>query len=576
MRSTLSVGVALLGSLVLSAPASAATETARTTNAFVDTVGVNIHSSYNTTPYDKHDQVLAALRDLGIRHVRDNFMPPTESAARQTRQRAFRKALAEHGIRTTVLLGEPGEDPAAYIASARLDEPGVIAALEGPNEHDLSKRPNWVAEVRDYQQRLFAAAKADPKVRDLPLLGPSVGNPNNAAAFGDVSAWSDRANIHAYPGGKAPGTFTDVVGSQAASLFGGKTAVVTETGYHNAGSTWGGHPYVPEAVSATYLPKLFLDNFRRGIERTFSYELVNTYSDPQGWNPEAHFGLLRQDFSMKPAAERMRNLLRLVDPAATAGAPAALDYTLQGDVTGVERVLLRRADGTFVLAIWQKARVYDEYARREIGVPARALTLRTAAPMAVAVGRTAQGARRDARRRVHADDQPDDPRRRRRGRAAAPDRRAAGAHGPGRPAARIRRRWRPGRARDPGAAAANTGPGARAAPVGPGAVAPGHREPQAPSRPAHHRAVGQAQGGGEAQDRGEAHAGRRAPLTAVSGVGTGPAPGGTGRAAPGGRAGRAARGGVGAARSGRARPRAPGPRGQPRRRPRARSVPRAR
>ncbi|MFA9272407.1 MAG: hypothetical protein ACEQSX_16960, partial [Baekduiaceae bacterium] len=103
------------------------------------------------------------------------------------------------------------------------------------------------------------------------------------------------------------------------------------------------------------------------------------------------FGLLRQDFSMKPAAVRMRNLLRLVDPAATAGAPAALDYTLQGDVTGVERVLLRRADGTFVLAIWQKARVYDEYARREIGVPARALTLRTAAPMAVAVGRTAQG-----------------------------------------------------------------------------------------------------------------------------------------------------------------------------------------
>lgn len=391
MRSTLSVGVALLGSLVLSAPASAAPETARPTHAFVDTVGVNIHSSYNTTPYDKHDQVLAALRDLGIRHVRDNFMPPTESAARQTRQRAFRKALAEHGIRTTVLLGEPGEDPAAYIASARLDEPGVIAALEGPNEHDLSKRANWVAEVRDYQQRLFAAAKADPKVRDLPLLGPSVGNPNNAAAFGDVSAWSDRANIHAYPGGKAPGTFTDVVGSQTASLFGGKTAVVTETGYHNAGSVWGGHPYVPESVSATYLPKLFLDNFRRGIERTFSYELVNTYSDPQGWNPEAHFGLLRQDFSMKPAAERMRNLMRLVDPAATAGAPAALDYTLQGDVTGVERVLLRRADGTFVLAIWQKARVYDEYARREIGVSSRALTLRTAAPMAVAVGRTAQG-----------------------------------------------------------------------------------------------------------------------------------------------------------------------------------------
>ncbi|MGK2936549.1 MAG: hypothetical protein ACSLFR_01905, partial [Solirubrobacteraceae bacterium] len=114
-------------------------------------------------------------------------------------------------------------------------------------------------------------------------------------------------------------------------------------------------------------------------------------NDPNGVNAEAHFGLLRQDFSMKPAAVRMRNLMRLVDPAATAGTAAALDFTLQGDLTGVERVLLRRADGMFVLAVWQKARVYDEYARREIGVPARALTLRTAAPMAVGVGLTAQG-----------------------------------------------------------------------------------------------------------------------------------------------------------------------------------------
>lgn len=387
MRSTLSVGVALLGSLVLSAPASAASETARTTNEFVDTVGINIHSSYNNTPYDQHDQVLASLRELGIRHVRDNFMPPTESAARQTRQRAFRRALADHGIRSTVQLGKPGEDPAAYVASARLDDPGVLAAIEGPNEFDLTKRPNWVAEVRDYQARLHAVAKADTKLRDLPLLGPSVGNPSNAAAFGDVSAWSDRANIHAYPGGKAPGTFTDVVGSQTAMMFGGKSPIVTETGYHNAASVWGGHPYVPEDVAATYLPKLFLDNFRRGIERTFSYELINAYHDPNQWVADAHFGLLRQDFSMKPVGERMRNLMRLIDPDATAGARGALDYTLQGDLTGVERVLLRRADGTFVLALWQKGRVYDEYARRHVSVSPRSLTVRTAAPVSAAAGR---------------------------------------------------------------------------------------------------------------------------------------------------------------------------------------------
>lgn len=390
MRSTLSAGVALAATLALAAPASAASETARSTHEFLDSVGVNIHSTYSNTPYDRHDEVLAALRDLGIRHVRDNFMPPTEGWARQQRQRAFRRALADAGIRSTVILGKPGEDPAAYVAAASADDPGVIAGLEGANEHDLSKRADWAAEVRDYQRRLFDAAKADPRARAIPVLGPSVGNTKNTAAFGDVSAWVDRGSVHAYPGGRAPSTFTDVVAEQTDRLFGGKAPIVTETGYHNAMNVWNGHPPVPESIAAVYLPRLFLDNFRRGIERTFSYELLNAYSNPSLTHGDSHFGLLRHDFSPKPAAVRLRNLLRLVDAGAATGARGTLEYALHGDASGIDRVLLRRADGTFVLALWQRARVFDEYARRVVGVPARTLELRVGPQVTVAAGRPAE------------------------------------------------------------------------------------------------------------------------------------------------------------------------------------------
>lgn len=392
MRCISSAGAALLAALALAAPASAASETARTTDEFLDSIGVNIHSAYHNTPYDRHDEVLAALRALGVRHVRDNLMPPTEGWARRQRQRAFRRALADAGIRSTVILGRPGEDPAAYVAEAAADAPGVIAGLEGPNEHDLSRRADWAAEVRNYQRRLFEAAKADGRTRAIPVLGPSVGNVRNAAAFGDLSAWVDRGSVHAYPGGRAPGTFTDVVDEQTAQLFGGKAPIVTETGYHNALNVFSGHPPVPEGVAAVYLPRLLLDNFRRGIERTFSYELLNTYSDPSFTHADAHFGLLRQDFSPKPAAVRLRNLIRLIDGDGAVGSRGTLDYALRGDVGGIERVLLRRADGTFVLALWQRARVFDEYARRAIDVPARTVELHVGPEVTVAAGRPADGA----------------------------------------------------------------------------------------------------------------------------------------------------------------------------------------
>ena len=63
------------------------------------------------------------------------------------------------------------------------------------------------------------------------------------------------------------------------------TQQVTEAGYTN-GSSGGGYPGTPQAQVGEQLPKLFLDHFRQGIARTFTYELATLTTDPCCWTSE--------------------------------------------------------------------------------------------------------------------------------------------------------------------------------------------------------------------------------------------------------------------------------------------------
>ena len=44
-----------------------------------------------------------------------------------------------------------------------------------------------------------------------------------------------------------------------------------------------------------------IEHFRAGIPRTYAYELIDEKPDAALTDPEQHFGLLRNDFSEKPA-----------------------------------------------------------------------------------------------------------------------------------------------------------------------------------------------------------------------------------------------------------------------------------
>ena len=145
------------------------------------------------------------------------------------------------------------------------------------------------------------------------MLAPALAFKWNYVTAGDLSQNADYANGHMYPGGYRPSNEISQITAAIRGSIANKPLVTTEAGYHNAMNTTNGHRPVPEDVAGVYLPRLLLEHYLRGEKRLYSYELIDEFADPGLTNPEANFGLLRRDWSPKPAFTAMKNTLALLD-----------------------------------------------------------------------------------------------------------------------------------------------------------------------------------------------------------------------------------------------------------------------
>jgi hypothetical protein len=367
------VPACLLGlALALPSPGVAA-EPARPADAFVDSIGVNVHMNYTDTVYRDGDLLIDKLATAGIRHVRDGLSWDTEYAYRRYEQ------LRSRGIGVTFIMGDAVESHDTLeelLTVLRSRVRNAAEAVEGPNEYSYSGDPLWSSHLRAYQTRLHSSIKADPALASLPVLAPSLITWQDHAELGDMTSALDAGNKHPYPGGDIPEANLTEELSVAARVSGDRPVWVTETGYHNALATESGHRPASEAAAATYIPRMFLENFRRGIPRTFSYELVDLWPDPDGRNQEAHFGMLRNDYSEKPVFRRVANLTALLSDPGPAHSASPLDLTIEGGPADLRRLLLQKRDGSYSLVLWRAARVWDPVARRPLNVAADDVRLR--------------------------------------------------------------------------------------------------------------------------------------------------------------------------------------------------------
>lgn len=370
---------------LLPATAGAATQ-AKPADAFVETVGVNTHLGYDDTPYDEFATVRQRLDELGIRYIRDGFSLNRSAIYSRVR------TLAGDGIGLDVI----ATDPLGRWQFGTIDQqlemietellPAVVS-IEGPNEYDIQGDPDWVPVIRDHTQRLYEAIKSRPRLASVPIVGPSIVRRENMAKAGDLSQWADYGNTHTYLSGDIPerdSIWNGEFGS-AAAIFGGKPWQVTETGYHNGvGGPTSGHQLASETAAGFYIPRLFLENFRRGIVRTYSYELLDQRPDPGHSDIEANFGLLRNDFSKKPAALALERLLGLLSDRGAGFAPQSLDYSLSGMPASGQQILLQKRDGSFYLVLWNRVSVWDTASRTDLDPADVQVTVELGEPIASA------------------------------------------------------------------------------------------------------------------------------------------------------------------------------------------------
>jgi hypothetical protein len=338
------------------------------TQAFVDSIGVNVHMGYTDTAYSNLKAVRAALRELGIRHVRDGVVVnrPDEYAALN--------ALGRDGVGADLILGDPqGRFGTGTVAqqvetvSARLAR--VAESVEGPNEYDKSGGSDWSRSLAAYQLAMHDLVRADPRASALPVVAPSLADTAKWPAVRAAAPAFDVANLHWYPSGNAP--TAEALQAQmalAARVSGNRPVWVTETGYHDAAAApGGGRSAVSEEEEAAYLPRLLFSNMRAGAARSYLYELVDQRPDPADSDPEAHFGLVRNDFSHKPAFDAVRDTIALLADAGPAVATGSLAYSVRCR-DRVEDLLLEKRDGTFYVALWRP--------RAAFGAPRVPATLR--------------------------------------------------------------------------------------------------------------------------------------------------------------------------------------------------------
>ena len=212
---------------------------AQSAQSFGDSVGVNVHLLFGGSSYDRFDVILARLRELGVRHVRDGLCAPCQS------QIARLQTLAAAGIRANLIAGDLKGGAARM--NENLEAIGsrlrhAAASVEAPNEPDVEAGvSDWIAATRVYQQQLYARVKGDSRLAHLPVLGPAVVHHANWPLLGDLSSFLDRGNMHPYPGGGTPLHNLDDERRHAAPVSGSKPLVATEAGYHSDLATTSGH-----------------------------------------------------------------------------------------------------------------------------------------------------------------------------------------------------------------------------------------------------------------------------------------------------------------------------------------------
>lgn len=362
----------------LNQPTLAGSELARRAGDFVDTLGVNIHLNYMDTSYRRYETVVKpSLIELGVRHVRDGIPAKAEQAQAKIRD------LAQSGIKT-LLIVDPKHFKEVWTAIPMIKSlRSSLDAVEGPNEWDWRpevtyKGIGFPSGLRNFQAEFYRAIKQTSTTAALRVIAPSLVQSEAASRLGSVPC--DGGNIHAYLGSypSEPRLFEKIAAAQR--VCPDQAVMATEAGWYGRTT----HPRdigISERAAGRLIPRLWLEFYNRGVERTYIYELIDLF--PNAYDKENRFGLLRANGTQKPAFIALKNMMQLLADNNTSFTPASLNYSLQGAPANIHHTLLQKSNRNFYLILWQEVPAFDAQ-KKDLSVPYRAVTLSLSTPMRLA------------------------------------------------------------------------------------------------------------------------------------------------------------------------------------------------
>jgi hypothetical protein len=384
--------------------------------AYRDSVGVQTHFDFYGYAYDEEPiaTIQSAIRTLGVDHVRDTACLNVDAICAGVRNKLgqLSDAYGATGPKVGVMvLAAPIVDKtnnravrdAAIERSliAIRDSPlaSVAEGIEMVNEPDYAGAV-WAKETVD-DAKTFDRLLAQPQfesIRHIPLIAPALGMQSRTpelVAAGWKTDMADVSNVHAYPatystpeatGIATPCDKTQTVLACAGSLAPSPKTLATESGYSTAGtvlvSDW-----VSQRAQATYTLRLLLNNFNAGVPRTYLYELIDLSGTPIDRNHG--YGLMSARVGPnstvrlggpKLAYTALSRMQSEIGDLGAAARPGSLDLTITDATTGetlgsdqIQKTVLRRADGTFALALWQPepAWRHANYKYADLYVPPR-------------------------------------------------------------------------------------------------------------------------------------------------------------------------------------------------------------
>jgi hypothetical protein len=383
--SVLAAGAASPVTTALQGPISRSINQATAVSMFQDSFGVNAHLMENYSGYTNTSAIVNALSSTGINHVRT---PITDPAVRDQAVAIAAAGSAKFDVEASYCGGTGQMDWVTAHA-------GIVDSVEGSNEADgagysyicspnspyNAARNTTEAEQYASQTQVALWQKFAPAINVFSFTvtkRPSTITANYPSGQTSFANYINYASSHAYPMwsladsgantydqmllvlNRYDPAFAPVPPQYTSIATRWRPNAITETGFW----TQPVNPQIPRSVQANLTLEALLDGYLHGSFRTFIYELLDEYPDPNCTpsnqsgcfaGSEWHFGLFASDWTPKAAATAMQNLKTILNETGTIASPGTLSYTLSNMPSAGLSLLLERSDGTFFVVLWNDA-----------------------------------------------------------------------------------------------------------------------------------------------------------------------------------------------------------------------------